>query len=645
MKHKLLFILFLQISLTISAQPQGINYQGVARDAGGQALLNQNIALRLSILDSSANGTPVYVETQNTTTNNSGLFNLSIGTGTIVSGVFVNIPWGQGDKWLKIEMDAAGGSNYQLIGTSQFMSVPYSFFANSANTANSSSFSDSSANGMPSGASNGEMLYWNGTSWVKVTVGSHGQYLAFCNGVPTWGGCLPVLTTTAIGSISYTTASSGGNVSHDGGTSVTTRGVCWNTSPNPTTANSKTTDGSGTGTYTSSITGLTPNTTYFLRAYATNSVGTSYGSELNFTTLALTMPTVTTAAISSISYITVSCGGNVSNDGGATVTERGVCWSTSVNPTTANSKTTDGSGTGVYSSIMTSLGPNTTYYVRAYATNSAGTSYGSELNFTTLALTIPSLTTTAASAITIVSASSGGNISTDGGATVTAKGVCWSTTQNPTTANSKTTDGSGTGTYTSSITGLTANTLYYIRAYASNSVGTSYGNEINFTSSNLPAIGSSYLGGILAYILQPGDPGYDANSPHGLIAAPSNQSTGAQWGCYTTGLSGADGTSIGSGNQNTIDIMAGCSTAGIAARICGDLVLNGYSDWYLPSKDELNKLYLNQVAIGGFATDYYWSSSETSGNHAWGLGFNFGYQSYGDFAKSGTHDVRAVRAF
>ncbi len=156
------------------------------------------------------------------------------------------------------------------------------------------------------------------------------------------------------------------------------------------------------------------------------------------------------------------------------------------------------------------------------------------------------------------------------------------------------------------------------------------------------AIGDSYQGGKIAYILQWYDSGYDANVPHGLIAAPSDQGT-AKWGCIGTAIAGANGTAIGSGSQNTIDILNGCGTLGIAARLCGDLVLGGYSDWYLPSKDELNQLYINRVAIGGFANNFYWSSTEYNDYFAWLFNFGFGYAYYN--YKYTTSYVGAVRTF
>ncbi|MCQ2318932.1 MAG: hypothetical protein MJZ90_08460 [Bacteroidales bacterium] len=193
------------------------------------------------------------------------------------------------------------------------------------------------------------------------------------------------VTTNEVTEITQTTATCGGEVTSDGGAAVTARGVCWSTSQNPTVSDSHTTDGSGTGSFTSNITGLTENTTYYVRAYATNSEGTSYGEQRSFTTSQnITSPTVTTNNVTDITQTTATCGGEVTSDGGAAVTARGVCWSTSQNPTVSDSHTTDGSGTGSFTSNITGLTENTTYYVRAYATNSEGTSYGEQKSFTTL---------------------------------------------------------------------------------------------------------------------------------------------------------------------------------------------------------------------------------------------------------------------
>lgn len=194
---------------------------------------------------------------------------------------------------------------------------------------------------------------------------------------------LPALSTTSVTGVSLNSAISGGNITFGGGAPITARGVCWSTSSNPDITDSFTTDGSDIGSYTSNLTGLSPLTTYYVRAYATNSEGTAYGNEISFTTIQnIVLPILTTTTVSNITQTTVSCGGNVTSEGGASVTARGVCWSTSQNPLATGSHTTDGAGTGIFISSVNGLTANTTYYLRAYATSSAGTAYGNEVCFT-----------------------------------------------------------------------------------------------------------------------------------------------------------------------------------------------------------------------------------------------------------------------
>ena len=291
---------------------------------------------------------------------------------------------------------------------------------------------------------------------------------------------LPELTTKAISSITATSANSGGNITHDGGATITARGVCWSTSANPTIADNITTNGTGSESFTSFLSNLKSGTTYYVRAYATNSQGTSYGNSITFKTLNST-PELTTTSITDITENTAKSGGIISHDGGAAVTARGVVWSTNPNPTIALiTKTTVGSGLGSFTSTLTGLKSGTSYYVRAYATNSIGTAYGENQQFTTT-LGLPEITTAAISSITFTSANSGGIITHDGGSPITSRGVCWSTSPNPTIEDSRTTNGIGLGSFGSSITGLNSGNTYYVRAYATNKLGVSYGNQLNFT--------------------------------------------------------------------------------------------------------------------------------------------------------------------
>jgi hypothetical protein len=339
---------FISVSL-IGQAPQSFKYQAVLRDGRGNIRANTEAGIIISILQGSATGAAVYSETHKVTTDAFGIININLGTGTATVGTMSVINWGSGLYFIKITVDGVE------MGTGQLLSVPYALYANNAGNGFSGNYNDltnkpvifngtwasltgkptfstvatsgsyndlnnkpklfdstwvnlrgkpttvagygitdafngtwSSLTGKPTGNNIGDMLYWNGTAWVMVPVGQAGQYLQLTtSNIPAWtGAAYPTVTTTAISSITQTTAISGGNVTNDGGAAVTARGVCWSTTANPTTADNKTSNSTGSGAFTSSLSGLTAGTTYYVRAYATNSVGTVYGTQVTFSTVA-----------------------------------------------------------------------------------------------------------------------------------------------------------------------------------------------------------------------------------------------------------------------------------------------------------------------------------------------------------------------
>lgn len=198
-------------------------------------------------------------------------------------------------------------------------------------------------------------------------------------------------------------------------------------------------------------------------------------------------PTIKTLDVVEITENSAKCGGDITENGMAFIKQRGVCWSsTNLQPTIADSKTTDGNGDGVFQTTIGGLDANTTYHIRAYAKNEVDVSYGETKTFTTKDFQMfkPTVSTSNVSNISKTSATCGGTVTADGNSLVTAKGVCWSESENPTVSDSHTNDGKGIGSFQSSITGLAAGTRYYVRSYATNSVGTTYGETKSFETAS-----------------------------------------------------------------------------------------------------------------------------------------------------------------
>ncbi|MEM6721607.1 MAG: hypothetical protein AAF611_19930 [Bacteroidota bacterium] len=302
-----------------------------------------------------------------------------------------------------------------------------------------------------------------------------------------FGTFLPEVSTNTISSVMPNAIDISAEVINQGSTDLTERGICWGISVNPTINDNTVSSGTGVGSYTGTLTDLVEDTTYYIRAYAVNSLGISYGNEIELNT---SLPMLTTTAVTNFTATSAESGGEVTDEGGSSVVAKGVCWSTTPNPTIDDNTTNDGGSAGSFTSVLTGLTANTIYYVRAYATNTTGTSYGNEIEFS---IDLPVVQTESVSYITVSTTEVQATVTEEGTASVTERGVCWSTNPNPTTDDNSLANGTGVGTYTTSINGLAEDGVYYIRAYATSSVGTAYGEEIEFANNDCIDTSETYL--------------------------------------------------------------------------------------------------------------------------------------------------------
>ncbi len=465
--------------------PQRFSYQAVIRDDANQLLNSQSVGIRLSILQGSATGTAVYVETHTASTSTNGLVSLQVGGGTVVSGALAQIDWASGPYFIKTETDPSGGTNYSITGTSQMLSVPYALF--SAN--------ETPGPQGPAGATGPQgPAGQTGATGAQGPIGLTGPAGATgATGAQGPAGATGTAGTNGKNALIRTTPETAGTNCANGGVKIEAGlDVDGNGQLSDTEVNASQTKflcnstGYANGTVKNQIMYWNGSAWEKLNPGNSGNLLTICGDSLVWTNDGFcfsNLPVITTNPLNSLTSSSVISGGSISYDGGSNIIKRGVCWSAFPNPTIAlSSKTEDGGGVGSFNSIVSNINPNTLYYLRSYATNIFGTSYGNQITFTTIGVSgsLATITTSNVEITGCCEINCGGVISADGGLVVTSRGVCWAIGTTPTIANFKTNDGSGGGNFFSKILNLLPNKTYFIRSYATNDAGTAYGLTFSF---------------------------------------------------------------------------------------------------------------------------------------------------------------------
>jgi hypothetical protein len=585
---KLIFTILTLLTLTFAIAQDGINYQGAATDVNGDELTNQNITIRASVLSATANGNLEWEEIHSSTTDQFGLFNVVIGQGTNTTNgaiaSFDDMDWGSGNHFLKIEMDATGGTNYAMIGTTQMMSVPYALYAKSAGIDSTmlANMIGSSGGGMGGGCDLnypegiGESVLFDIGPWssgVNYTVPSN-KNLYITSFMSSYADAELQISTHTV-------------YKGQGNRVPQTSSPRYGAPHLPIIASSSEVI-SSTHDYIISgflVDKLVEPITIDLSANYTVPQGKKL-IVLNFYTHQSSSLTVNSKILLSGYY------NYFSNITGCNPP----CHSSSLKmPIFLSGNMIISSSPG---EVINGYLVDENYFAGCGGGGSSSGSSASNATIDSLSQVVSNLDSS------LTALTSQFNFGCN----------------DPTACNYDATANFNDGSCILPDGCTDPNAINYDAT------------AICDDGSCVTAIGQYYQGGIIAYI--------DGTGLHGLIVSPDIGN--ASWGCYGTNLPGADGTAIGTGNQNTIDIINGCPST-TAASLCGDLVLNGYSDWHLPSKDELYQLYLNSVAAGIPSTAVHFSSSEGDATGAWLQSFSNGSQQNG--SKVNVYPVIAVRQF
>jgi len=648
MKNYILLTLIL-LSTAISSLAQSndaVNYQSVIRDNNGAYYPNQPVSVRFTIYQGSPSGTLVYEEVHQDTTNDFGLVNLRIGEGLPTFSTFSSIDWSLNSFFIQVGVDNSGGTNFNTTGTSKLVSVPYSLYSRRAMVADS--ISPQAIQSLPQLTLSGDTLKLGGISQVVIPfylfqltesqvdsmVANNGFLLTEVDGS----------ITNEIQDLSLTN----NNLSITGNTAATVIDL------SPYLDNTNLTeaqvdvmvsnngflltevDGSITNEIQNlsltgnnlSITGNTAATIIDLSPYLDNTNLTEAQVDVMVSNNGFLLTEVDgsiTNEIQNLSQVLTEGNNansqNIQNVGGLTVGTTTGATSAIVDVTSTSKGFLPPRMTQVQRDAIANPTEGLIVWCTDCGLNGLLSAFDGlgwiTISLTTSNGTIPQLTTLPISTYGFSSATFGGNILNDGGAPILARGICYSAAPNPNISNSLTQITSGTGTFAEFVTNLDTNTTYYVRAFATNANGTAYGNQVIFTTKSVLSLGQLYQGGIIYYLLQPGDKEYVMGEQHGLIALPWDYYNNTlTWAGATCGISGVVTTNfVGDGAINSNNAYTACSTVVPqgAIQIAYNLIVNGYSDWHVPSSGELLKMMQSSAFTQlNLTNNRYWSSTKTS---------------------------------